>query len=225
MAAQRRRARRRPAVTRELVERLVDEEIAKLPGDSRDYAVARAARSSRSRGRRVRRVPDPAGVRADALGAMHALGLADRPRLGRAGRRGHHRPAAAAHLRVRRPRPLQGRCRRWSCSPRPPRTSPPSSGPAPRPACRSSPAAPAPACPAGALPHADGVLIVTSRMRTHPRGRPRQPAGGRRAGRDQPAGDPRRSPPAATTTRPTRPASRSARSAATSRRTPAARTA
>ena len=38
----------------------------------------------------------------------------------------------------------------------------------------------------GALPHADGVLIVTSRMREHPRDRPRQPARRRRARRHQP---------------------------------------
>ena len=58
-----------------------------------------------------------------------------------------------------------------------------------------------------------------------PRDRPGRPAGRGRAGRDQPARHPGRRARAATTTRRTRPASRSARSAATSRRTPAARTA
>ena len=48
-------------------------------------------------------------------------------------------------------------------------------------ACRSWPAGSGTGLSGGALPHADGVLIVTSRMRTHPRGRPGQPAGGRRA--------------------------------------------
>ena len=43
----------------------------------------------------------------------------------------------------------------------------------------------------GALPHADGVLIVTSRMRSILRARPRQPARGRAAGRHQPAAEPR----------------------------------
>ena len=58
-----------------------------------------------------------------------------------------------------------------------------------------------------------------------PRGRRAQPAGARPAGRHQPRRQHARSRPTASTTRPTRPASRCARSAATSPRTPAARTA
>ena len=76
-----------------------------------------------------------------------------------------HRPRPAAHLRVRRAGALPGHARPWSSSPRTPRSSPPSCGPAPSTACRSSPAAPAPGLSGGALPHADGVLIVTSQMR------------------------------------------------------------
>ena len=41
----------------------------------------------------------------------------------------------------------------------------------------------------GALPHAEGVLIVLSQMRDIRRGRPGRPARGRRARRHQPAGD------------------------------------
>ena len=77
----------------------------------------------------------------------------------------------------------------------------------------------------GALPHADGVLVVTSQMRDIldvdiVGAASRRAARGHQPGRHQ-----GRAAATATTTRPTRPASRSARSAATSPRTPAARTA
>ena len=77
----------------------------------------------------------------------------------------------------------------------------------------------------GALPHADGVLIVTSQMRAILEVDPDDQRAVVEPGVINLARDPGGAPPTATTTRPTRPASRSARSAATSRRTPAARTA
>ena len=58
-----------------------------------------------------------------------------------------------------------------------------------RPACRSSRAAAAPACPAARCRTPTGVLIVMSRMRRDPRGRPGVAARGGRARRDQPVGD------------------------------------
>ena len=64
------------------------------------------------------------------------------------GRRpGHHRPAATAHLRVRRPGALQGHPGPGRLPAHRGRVRRPS-GPAPRRACRSWPAARAPACPA-----------------------------------------------------------------------------
>ena len=77
----------------------------------------------------------------------------------------------------------------------------------------------------GALPHADGVLIVTSQMRAILEVDPADERAVVEPGRDQPARHQGRDARTATTTRRTRPASRSARSAATWRRTPAARTA
>ena len=151
---------------------------------------------------RARRSPDP-GARTD----LRARG-------------GRHAPAPAAHLRVRRAPPV-------------PRAAAPSSCPArgggarrrarvlrgrgavgrPRRRHRAG---------GGALPVDEG------RHRPHaaaqgPRGRPRQPARRRRAGRDQPRG--LAAVGRRTSTRPTRRARSSARSAATSPRTPAARTA
>ena len=77
----------------------------------------------------------------------------------------------------------------------------------------------------GALPHADGVLIVTSRMRSILQLDPDNQRAVVQPGRHQPAAEPRGDARSGTTTPPTPPASRSAPSAATSRRTPAARTA
>ena len=57
------------------------------------------------------------------------------------------------------------------------------------PGCRSSPAAPAPVCPAARCRASDGVLIVMSRMRADRRGRPGEPAGRGGAGRHQPGRD------------------------------------
>ena len=223
-------------VTRELVERLIDEELAKLrgePGATRP-ALGRRRGAVHARWRWPTSSPSSSPSRRtsgcrEAMPTRHRRPSATtgcaRGGCGASATTRHHRPRAAAHLRVRRAGALPGR----------------------RPALVVLPedaeqvAAVVRACAehgvpfvargsgtglsGGALPHADGVLIVTSRMRAHPRGRPRRPARRRRAGRDQPRrhqGGARRT---ATTTRPTRPASRSARSAATSRRTPAARTA
>jgi glycolate oxidase len=72
----------------------------------------------------------------------------------------------------------------------------------------------------GALPHADGVLVVLSQMRAFV---DVDPADQRAV--VQPGVINLQVPLAATTTPPTRPASRSARSAATWRRTPGVRTA
>jgi malate synthase len=54
-------------VTKDLVERFVDEEIAKLPGEPGDYAQARATFVGRRHGRRLRGVSHAPGIRADAL--------------------------------------------------------------------------------------------------------------------------------------------------------------
>ena len=69
-------------------------------------------------------------------------------------------------------------------------------------ACRSSRAARARACRGGALPHEDGVLIVALADAARPRGRPRQPARRRRAGRDERRGLERRRPDALLPARP-----------------------
>ena len=77
----------------------------------------------------------------------------------------------------------------------------------------------------GAVPHAEGVLIVMSRMRRVLEVDPVVAARGGGAWRDQPVGDAGRARRTACSTRPTRPRRWSARWAGTSRRTPAARTA
>ena len=108
-------------VTRDLVERVTDEELAKLDGD---FAQARGAVHGGRRGRRLRRFPDAPRVRTNALTpggpphARHSRSADKRLRQyrpahrrappGARGRPGDHRPAGAAHVRVRRPRPLQG---------------------------------------------------------------------------------------------------------------------
>ena len=64
-----------------------------------------------------------------------------------------------------------------------------------RTASRSSPAGSGTGLSGGALPHADGVLIVTSQMRDILRDRPRQPARRRAARGHQPAADREATPP------------------------------
>ena len=91
-------------------------------------------------------------------------GRGPRPRAA-AGDRRHHRPRPAAHLRVRRPGALPGDAGAGGHARRPPSRSPRWSGPAPSTTCRSWPAGSGTGLSGGALPHADGVLIVTSRMR------------------------------------------------------------
>ena len=66
---------------------------------------------------------------------------------------------------MRRAGPLQGRARRWSCWPRRRPTWPRRCGPAPRPGVPFVARGSGTGLSGGALPHADGVLVVTSRMR------------------------------------------------------------
>ena len=77
----------------------------------------------------------------------------------------------------------------------------------------------------GAVAQQGGIIVALDPDGPHPGGRPRGPDGAGRAGRRSTSSSPRRRCPAATSSRPTPPASAPARSAATSPRTPAGRTA
>ena len=136
-------------------------------GDARRGAGTTPARPLRRDGalRGVRRLPD---ARRRTSGCPDPCRSPPSPRRARRGdprRRRDRRPRPAAHLRVRRARALPRRARRWWCSRRTP----------------TQLAAVVRACAehgvpfvargsgtglsGGALPHAEGVLVVTSRMR------------------------------------------------------------